>query len=533
MRVKSNGGYHEVAIEVIPIKGSGGAGRRVLGPVRRSRPRRLGRRQPSMEMPSEGRCIQVLTQPGSPAPDNARLAQELSATREYLQSVIEQQEAANEELQSANEEVQSANEELQSTNEELETSKEEIQSSNEELATVNDELNNRNAELNRVNNDLVNLLGSVQMAIVMLGPDLRIRRFTPTAEKLLNLIPTDVGRPLADIKLNLDDLPDLEPLLAEVLDTVSTKERDVRDRHGRWYSLRLRPYRTLENKIDGVVVMLLDMTDRKRAEAAVKTQNERLHLLWEAAGVLLSANNPDAMLRGLLDKIGPPLGVDTYFNYMVDDTGAALRLASCVGIPDETARSIERLEFGQHIGGTVAMNRQSLVATHIQQSDDPKAQLAKSLGLRACACNPLMSDNLLLGTLSFASRTRDEFDLDDLAVLQTISHYVTVIHERLRLLNKLRESDHRKDEFLAMLGHELRNPLAPIFNAVQLLRLQPGESKLQQQAHTIIERQVGQLVHLVDDLLEVSRITTGRIQLQREQLDMRASWNVPWRRFAS
>jgi signal transduction histidine kinase/ActR/RegA family two-component response regulator len=133
-----------------------------------------------------------------------------------------------------------------------------------------------------------------------------------------------------------------------------------------------------------------------------------------------------------------------------------------------------------------------------------------------------MSDNVLLGTLSFASRTRDEFGPDDLAVLQTISHYVTAVHERLRLLNKLRKSDQRKDEFLAMLGHELRNPLAPIVNAVQLLRLQPCESKLQQQAHTIIERQLGQLIRLVDDLLEVSRISTGRIHLQRQQLDMRA-----------
>ena len=158
----------------------------------------------------------------------------MAATREYLLSVIERQEAANEELQSANEEVQSANEELQSTNEELETSKEEIQSSNEELATVND-------ELNRVNNDLVSIPGSVQMPIVMLGPDLRVRRFTPAAEKLLNLIPTAVGRPLADIRLNLDDLPDSEPLLAEVLDTVGVKEVEVRDKHGRWYSLRLRP----------------------------------------------------------------------------------------------------------------------------------------------------------------------------------------------------------------------------------------------------------------------------------------------------
>jgi two-component system CheB/CheR fusion protein len=520
LRVKFNGGYREVAIEVIPIKGSAGKAGGFLVLFEDSSP--AGRAESGAGGDARAGALRVQTPPCSPDSDNARLTQELSATREYLQSLIEQQEAANEELQSANEEVQSANEELQSTNEELETSKEEIQSSNEELATVNDELNNRNAELNRVNNDFVNLLGSVQMAIVILGADLRIRRFTPTAEKLLNLLPTDVGRPLADIRLDLDDLPDLVPLLTEVLDTVSPKERDVRDKHGRWYSLRLRPYRTLDNKIDGVVVLLVDMTDRKQAEATVKAQNERLHLLWEAAGVMLSTDDPDAMLKGLLDKIGPPLGVDTYFNYMVDDSGDALRLASSAGVPQESVRSFERMEFGQGIFGTVALNRQSVVATHIQQSDDPKAQLIKSVGLRAYVCNPLMSDKLLLGTLAFGSRTRDQFDPDELAVLHTISHYVAVAYERLRLLNELRESDRRKDEFLAMLSHELRNPLAPILNAAQLLRLQPDESGLRQQALTIIERQLGQLVHLVDDLLEVSRISTGTIHLQREQLDLRA-----------
>ena len=121
----------------------------------------------------------------SPATGEVRLEQELAATRDYLQSLIEDQEAVNEELQSANEEIQSANEELQSTNEELETSKEEIQSSNEELATVNDELHNRNEELNRANNDLVNLFSSIQMAVVLVGPNLHVRRFTRTAEKLL------------------------------------------------------------------------------------------------------------------------------------------------------------------------------------------------------------------------------------------------------------------------------------------------------------------------------------------------------------
>jgi two-component system, chemotaxis family, CheB/CheR fusion protein len=186
-----------------------------------------------------------------------RLQQELAASREYLQSIIQDLEAANEELQSANEEILSSNEELQSTNEELDTAKEELQSTNEELNTVNEELHGRNEELSRVNSDLVNLLASVQIAIVMVASDLRIRRFTPMAEKVLNLIATDIGRPISDIKPNID-CPELERLIAEAIDTVSVKERQVTDRQGNHFVMRIRPYKNLESKIDGAVVALFN-----------------------------------------------------------------------------------------------------------------------------------------------------------------------------------------------------------------------------------------------------------------------------------
>jgi two-component system CheB/CheR fusion protein len=197
-----------------------------------------------------------------------QLQQELAALREYLQSVIEEQESTNEELKSANEEILSANEELQSTNEELQTAKEEAQSANEELATVNDELQHRNADLGRVNNDLINLLGGVNIPIVMVGRDLRIRRFTPQAEKLLNLIPTDVGRPISDIKPNLN-VPDLAQLIAGVIDSLRPHESETQDRQGHWYSLRIRPYVTLEKTIDGASIVLLDIdTLRKGLQPA-------------------------------------------------------------------------------------------------------------------------------------------------------------------------------------------------------------------------------------------------------------------------
>ena len=192
-----------------------------------------------------------------------QLQQEATALREYLQTVIEDRETSNEELKSANEEILSANEELQSTNEELQTAKEEAQSANEELATVNEELRHRNGELARVNNDLVNLLSGVNIPIVMVGRDLRIRRFTPLAEKAFNLIPTDMGRPISDLKPNLQGI-ELGPLIFQVIDTLTPLERDVQDLAGKWHSLRIRPYVTLENKIDGASVVLIDIDALKR-----------------------------------------------------------------------------------------------------------------------------------------------------------------------------------------------------------------------------------------------------------------------------
>jgi two-component system CheB/CheR fusion protein len=187
----------------------------------------------------------------------AQLKQELAATKEYLQSIIEAMEATNEELQSANEEIQSGNEELQSTNEELQTSKEELESANEELHTVNEEMQHRNEQLNQANNDLNNLLSSVNLPMVMVGPELNIRRFTPQAGKVLGLNASDVGRPIARLRLNLVDVTDLEKLMLNVIADVRPEQRRIRDADGRACELRLTPYRTSDNRIDGVVLSVL------------------------------------------------------------------------------------------------------------------------------------------------------------------------------------------------------------------------------------------------------------------------------------
>ena len=190
----------------------------------------------------------------------AQLKQELAGTKEYLQSIIEGQEATNEELQSANEEIQSGNEELQSTNEELQTSKEELESANEELNTVNEEIQHRNQQLAQLNNDLINLLNSATIPMIMLGEDLHIRRFTPEAQRVFGFSSNDVGKALTHLPLHLD-LPKLERWMLDVMRDITPRNERVESRDGNQYKLRITPYRTLENKIDGVVLTLLDITD--------------------------------------------------------------------------------------------------------------------------------------------------------------------------------------------------------------------------------------------------------------------------------
>jgi two-component system CheB/CheR fusion protein len=212
------------------------------------------------------------------------LERELVSSREYLQSIIE-------ELRSTNEEAQSANEELQSSNEELQTTKEELQASNEELATMNAEMESRNLQLGAVNDDLLNLLSSISTPIVIVGNDLCIRRFTPAAEKVLRLIPTDVGRPVLDIRPRID-VPNLDEILKDVLDSLKLHEQEVQDFEGRVYLMRVRPYRTGNNRIDGAVLVLTDITDLKhgveetmrargQADAIVDTVREPLIVLNE------------------------------------------------------------------------------------------------------------------------------------------------------------------------------------------------------------------------------------------------------------
>ena len=224
------------------------------------------------------------------------LERELAYAKESLQVTLEDQQASTEELRSTNEELQSANEELQSSNEEMETSREEMQSLNEELLTTNAELTTKIEQLGGIQNDMKNLFDSISSGILFLDHHLFIRRYTRGAVKVFRLIDADVGRPLEDIKSNLEG-DDLLDELQAVLDTLIPREREVRTMDGSWYLARIQPYRTLDNVIEGVVLSFTEVTAFKlasesvrRSEAMLATAQEIAHLgSWEldvAAGLV-------------------------------------------------------------------------------------------------------------------------------------------------------------------------------------------------------------------------------------------------------
>ncbi len=232
-------------------------------------------------------ALQALTAPAAADASNvdadarvriAALEQELRAKDEYLQTTHEELETSNEELKSSNEEMQSVNEELQSTNEELETSKEELQSVNEELNTVNSELQTKVLDLSRANNDMNNLLAGTGIGTVFVDHQLRILRFTPAASEIINLIPSDIGRPVGHILPNLVGYDSLVADTRAVLDTLVPKAADVQTTAGHWYTLRIQPYRTLDNVIEGAVISFIDIAEIAQAREALQKTNDLLRL---------------------------------------------------------------------------------------------------------------------------------------------------------------------------------------------------------------------------------------------------------------
>jgi two-component system, chemotaxis family, CheB/CheR fusion protein len=274
--IATNGKTKEAAVEVIPLPARQGGDRNFWVVFK-----------DGDEKPIQAGALAITEKSsvaGREAPQRqalARLERELEETRARMDEVIRSQETANEELQSANEEILSRNEELQSINEEMETAKEELQSSNEELTTLNDELEHRHSELSQLNSDLTNLFSSLDIPVLILGRDLRIRRFSPAAESLFNLMPSDIGRPVGDMRFSAT-IPELRSDSAAVMDTGKRSERQVQDVGGTPHSLRIHPYRIAEGKIDGAVVALVDTSALKRASDAIEDARQYAEAIIEA-----------------------------------------------------------------------------------------------------------------------------------------------------------------------------------------------------------------------------------------------------------
>jgi len=253
-RVKTNGSWSSLKLAVGRIDD-----RRLAHPLL------LVSFEPDTQRPPQSEHEQERSSRGHRSDRTAKLEEELRHSRQDLQSNIDELQSSNEELASANEEVQSFNEELQSTNEELQTSKEETQSLNEELHTVNAELTHKVQALEQANNDLLNLMNNIEIATIFLDDLLRVKRFTPQARNVARLIDTDMGRPLADLATLLD-YPDLLSDAVAVLQSLRPSQKQASAPDGSWYDVRIRPYRTARNAVEGLVVTFIDITQTKHAE---------------------------------------------------------------------------------------------------------------------------------------------------------------------------------------------------------------------------------------------------------------------------
>lgn len=409
------------------------------------------------------------------------LEAQLRTARTSLQSVLEQQEAANEELRSANEEMVSSNEELQSTNEELETAKEELQSSNEELSTVNEELHQRNEQLDETNNDLANLLSSVKIPIIMLGPDRRIRHYTEAAGRVANIIPTDVGRPIAHLRTNLD-LQDIDALAAQVLDTLEPIEREVRDSDGKWYVLRVRPYRTFDNRIDGAVLVLLDIDAAKRAQEQLRSSAE--------------------FARSIVDTFPHPV--------VILEPGLRVRTANAAFYrvfqvtPEQTeGRNWQELGRGQwDIPELATRLRGGLPAD------------ASGLTLEAFVDLP----NLGRRTISITASGVAEHDDLILVALQDVTDERRHALELEKANKNLLEFDRRKSEFINMMAHDVRTPLTSMIASLEVVKNFADARAAP--SMDVLDRNLQRLNRLADELINVVRLEGQGMTLRRDRVDL-------------
>ena len=397
------------------------------------------------------------------------LQQELERTREELHNSIEQFQTTNEELQSANEELTSSNEELQSTNEEL-------HSVNEELYTVNGEHERKIDELTELTADMDNLLNSTNIHTVFLDRGLSLRRFTPGVADIFSFIPQDIGRQFSHFSYNLKTKSLLSDL-KEVLRTGKPFEREVRDTQHRWYLLRILPYYA-RDAIDGVVLTLIDITSLKDAQL----------LLRELSDVVQQSD--DAIFR--VDKDG---SIRTW------NQGAA------------------RL-YGYTANEAIGQSAHKLAAVSTSKEDPPGYLSNLGEGVRIDHVETRQQTKS--GAILFVELTVSPL-LDDSGECVGASVVARDVSRQKEAEQSIRRAVEQRDRFLAMLSHELRNPLAAIVNATRLLGEVDLDDRTEREARDVADSQLKHIARLLDDLLDVARITNDKMTLHLEVVDMKKS----------
>src|SRR3989441_1309709 len=477
LRVKANGGSREVSLEVIPIGPAEGAkGRHHLILFFEERARGTA------TVPAGERGLGA-TRAGEPRV--AQLTRELAEAHQHLQAISEEHEAGIEELRAATEEVQSSNEELQSTNEELETAKEELQATNEELSTVNDELNSRNVELSQLSDDLANLLTSTHVPIIMVALDLRVRRLTPVTERVLNVAPGDVGRPIGDLRLSVE-VPGLEALLREVIETLTVQEREMRGRDGRWYSVRVRPYRTADNKIDGAVISFVDIDALKRGLDQTEHARDR------AQAIVATVREPLVILDADLHVVMANRAFYTVFQIAREDT---------------EGRSIFDLGHRQwDIPRLRTLLEEVLPQDNAFESFEVESDFA-SIGRRSMLLNRrrVLSANGQPALILLA--------IEDVTETKRAEATRAALDHEQAARAAAEAATRAKDAFLAILSHEVRQPLNAMLGWTQMLRTEKLDQATVRRGLEVIERNTQLQARFIEDLLDVSRIVEGRLRL--------------------
>ncbi len=415
----------------------------------------------------------------------SELRNRLLASQNYQQALIERFAAAQEELFLSNEELQSTNEELQSANEELEAAKEELQSTNEELSTVNDELHVRNSEIIQLANDLTNLLTSVDIPIVMVGTDKKIRQITPNAKTALKIGSSNIGYSIGEIKPDLD-VPDLDKLVSEVMSAKVFKEIETKDSRGYSYRLQLRPYRNTNNKIEGVVLALVDIDALQRAKEGLKKARDDATTIIETMPLPLLVLNADRTVRAANQSFCGKFRVTR---------------------EETVGRRVAELGDGQWNDERLLAVIDATLNEGVQFQDFEVEHDFPRIGRKTMILNARKIHMSGSGT-SCA-----------LLVIEDFTDRIRLLLQEKELRQGFEQANRIKDEFLATLSHELRTPLTTILTWAQILRMGRVDAEKAKNGTAIIEQSARVQGQLIDDLLDISRIQSGKLSLELREAD--------------